>query len=367
MKVAYFLGSLNRGGAESVIYDICRNKDIAPYDICCIYRKEGDYSASFHATNVPLYQLKRSGFWLSYLMSFRKLVLQNHIDVVHSQTPFNTLICFFALVLAKAKVVTTFHGFSFSDAPKWYRRIVYRKSKCIICVSDFQKKLYSIKWGLPSCSKLKVIYNGINFSKFEKNKEIENQYSTESSLVKMAMVGSFVDGRNQMFVCHVMKELDDRKMPFDFFFIGRRDAHEYQRYDDCVAYCEKNGLKDYVHFLGGRNDVPELLQEMDLFVYASEHDTFGIAVLEALASGLPVIVNDWDVMKEITDNGTYVDLYKTDDVNDCVEKIIRFVENRNGHPAELKIKNERIAAEIKKKYSISSHIEKLNEVYLSIL
>ncbi len=367
MKIAYFLGGLNRGGAETIVLDICKNKDVAPFEICCIYRKEGDYSDSFHATNVPLYQLKRNGSKLSYLINFRKLVLQNHIDVVHAQTPLNALICFFALMFTKVKVVTTFHGFSFSDAPKWYRGIVYRKSKCIICVSDFQKRLYSEKWGLPSRNKLKVVYNGIDFSKFEKKKEIEGNSSEKSRLLKMAMVGSFVDGRNQMFVCQVMKELLNRKVSFDFYFIGRRDAHEYQRYDECVAYCETNGLKDCVHFMGGRSDVPELLKEMDLFVYASEHDTFGIAVLEALSSGLPVIVNDWNVMKEITDNGTYADLYKTDDVNDCVKKIIWFVENRNNHPEELKIKNERIAAEVKKKYSISSHIEKLNEVYLSIL
>lgn len=367
MKIAYFLGGLNRGGAETIVLDICKNKDVAPFEICCIYRKEGDYSDSFHATNVPLYQLKRNGSKLSYLINFRKLVLQNHIDVVHAQTPLNALICFFALMFTKVKVVTTFHGFSFSDAPKWYRGIVYRKSKCIICVSDFQKKFYSEKWRLPSCCKLKVVYNGVDFSKFEKKKETDDNCPEESGLLKMAMVGSFVGGRNQMFVCEVLKELEDRCVPFDFYFIGRRDAHEYQRYDDCVAYCEKIGLKDRVHFLGGRSDVPELLKEMDLFVYASEHDTFGIAVLEALASGLPVIVNDWNVMKEITDNGTYADLYKTDDVNDCVEKIIRFVENRKEHPEELKIKNERIAAEVKEKYSISSHIGKLNEVYLSIL
>ena len=367
MKIAYFLGGLNRGGAETIVLDICKNRDVAPFDICCIYRNEGDYSDPFHSTNVPLYQLKHSGSRLSYLINFRKLVLRNHIDVVHAQTPLNTLICFFALMFAQVKVVTTFHGFSFSDAPKWYRWIVYRKSGCIICVSVFQKKYYAEKWSLPSCSKLNVIYNGIDFSKFEKKGKIEDNCSKESGLLKMAMVGSFVNGRNQMFVCEAMKELKNRKVTFDFYFIGRRDTHDYQRYDDCVAYCKKNGLNDCVHFMGGRSDIPELLKDMDLFVYASEHDTFGIAVLEALASGLPVIVNDWDVMKEITDNGTYADLYKTDDVNDCVEKIMRFFEERTYHSEELTIKTERIATEIKEKYSISSHIEKLNDIYLSIL
>ena len=370
MKIAYFLGGLNRGGAESLVLDVCKKNSELPYEVCCIYRKEGDYSDAFHSTNVRLLRLQRKRSLLGYISNFRKLVLSEHVDIVHAQTPSNALVCIFALAFTRVKIVTTFHGFSFSDASRWQRKLVYGKSSRIVCVSEFEKKHYVEKWELPIGNKIEVVYNGIDFSKFDSFDSVAkgvNNDGCDGGLLKMMMVGSFIGGRSQLFVCKVMKALRQRQIPFEFYFAGRRDAAESQRYDDCVSYCEQNGLDDCVHFLGERKDIPDLLKEMDLFVYASEHDTFGIAVLEALAAGVPVIVNDWVVMKEITENGKYAELYKTDDVNDCMEKIIRFIENKNNKADELAERKRTVAAEIRRKYSIENHIRKLNNVYQSCM
>lgn len=69
-------------------------------------------------------------------------------------------------------------------------------------------------------------------------------------------------------------------------------------------------------FLGLWDDVPSLLATMDAFVYATRHDSFGIAVVEAMASRVPTFVNDWGVMNELTKGGRYATLYKTDDIED---------------------------------------------------
>ena len=100
---------------------------------------------------------------------------------------------------------------------------------------------------------------------------------------------------------------------------------------------------------------------MDLFFYATEHDTFGIAVIEALASGLPVLVNDWDVMKEITCEGKYATLFRTDDIEDCLDRIRSFA----GMRADArKITPETMEA-VRNRYSIEKHILELNELYRS--
>lgn len=366
MKTALFLGALNRGGAESLVYDVLRRSGSLPFDVCCLYRKEGDYSAEFHETGAQFIKVARTGGMLRYLFALRKAILRNYIDIVHAQTPSNALVCSFALLFTKVAIVTTFHGFPFSDAPKMYRKLVYQRSRKIICVSNYEKSVYEKKWQLPTQNKLCVVFNGIDFSKLD-NTAID----TSSILVKdgntlnMIMVGSFRSGRSQYFVCQVANELNKKSIPFNLYFAGVRVPSEPDRYDSCVDFCTNHGLSEKVHFLGGRNDIPSLLNQMDLFIYATEHDTFGIAVLEAMASALPVVVNDWEVMKEITGHGNYATLYETDNVEDCLSKILALNQKMATAHKEVIDNTSRISKEIREKYSIENHIKGLYSIYKS--
>lgn len=354
MKVAFFLGALRHGGAESLVYDICRKRAGVPFDLCVLYRKDDDFSDAFRATGVEMVQVKRTGNMLRYMRALRKAVLDNHIDIVHAQTASNAMVSILALLFARVKVVTTFHGFSFSNAPKWYRWLVYRGSKRIVCVSEFEKKHYERKWGLPADNKLRAVHNGIDFSKLENPQpDIVHPVSVDRNVLNLVMVGSFIEGRAQPFVCRVLHRLNRQDVPFHLYFAGRRDDAEPWRYDDCVSYCQENGLADKVTFLGNRSDVPWLLRQMDLFLYATDHDTFGIAVIEAIASGLPVIVNDWDVMKEVTRDGEWATLFRTGNEEDCVSKILEWQDRRTEAPAEA----------VRKHYSIENHIQALHRIY----
>jgi glycosyltransferase involved in cell wall biosynthesis len=263
-------------------------------------------------------------------------------------------------------IVTTFHGFPFSDAPKLYRKLVYGRSRKIICVSRYEKSVYEKKWKLPALNKLCVVYNGIDFTKLNNpDSDSSSALVTDKNALNMMMVGSFRSGRSHLFVCRVADELNKKGIPFNLYFVGKKVPSEPQRYDSCVKFCAGHGLSERVHFLGERNDVPSLLRQMDLFIYSSEHDTFGIAVLEAMASGLPVIVNDWEVMKEVSGNGKYATLYETDNVEDCLSKILAFNQKMATSPEILKEDNLHISKEIQNQYSIENHIRGLYEIYKS--
>ena len=365
MKAALFLGALNRGGAESLVCDILRRAGSLPFEVCCIYRKEGDYSTEFHETGAPFIKVARAGSLLRYLIALRKAVLRNHIDIVHAQTPSNALVCSIALLFTKVSIVTTFHGFPFSDASGLYRNLVYRRSRKIICVSNYEKSVYEKKWNLPVQNKLCVLYNGIDFTKLDSPSCDSVPFVTDRKALNMMMVGSFRSGRNQLFVCKVADGLNKNGIPFNLYFAGRREPSEPQRYDSCVEFCENHGLSDRVHFLGGRKDIPDLLRQMDLFIYASEHDTFGIAVLEAMASAIPVVVNDWAVMKEITGDGKYAALYETDNVEDCLSKVLALNQKKTSDVDGFQKNAARISKEIREMYSIEHHIRGLYDIYKS--
>lgn len=369
MKVAFVFGALNRGGAESLVLDVCKKKDIAPFEMACLYRKDGDYLASFKDTGVEMLKVEHTkGSILRFLSSFRKIVLTNHIDIVHAQTGFNALICIAALVFTRVRVVTTLHGLYFASAPWWKRKLVYWKSRSLICVSAYEKKYYEEKWHLPARNNLRVVYNGVDFSKLDAVvTDINHPISLEKRCLNMVMVGSFRGVRAHSFICEVADALNRKGFPFNLYLVGRRDSLEYKLYDQCVEYCNKHGLSSKVHFLGNRSDIPSLLQQMDLFLYASNQDTFGIAVLEAMAAGLPVIVNDWAVMREITDDGELACLYETGNIEDCVSKILAFGQLKDQEAEEVERKSHRIASIVQERYSIEKHIQNLNKVYLSCI
>ena len=366
MKVAFFFGAINRGGAETLVYDVCKRRRTAPFDIVCLYRKDGGFVEDFRETGVCMCRLEQNRNPIRLLFSLRKTILKNKIDIVHAQTGFNALLCLIALQFTPVKLVTTFHGFSFASAPKWRRWLVYHRSKRLICVSGFEKDYYVDKWHLSTPNKFCVVYNGIDFSKLtDPTPDHAHPVLVEKDSLNMIMVGSFRSGRSQSFICRVANELNKKEIPFHLFFVGRKEPEEPWRYDDCVEFCANHGLSQRVHFLGNRTDVPFLLKQMDLFIYASEHDTFGIAVLEALASSLPVIVNDWAVMKEITCDGSFASLYETDNTEDCVSRIIDFCQKSKNDSGSFQNQIRLIADAVRARYSIDNHINELYKVYLS--
>lgn len=360
MKVAFFIGALNRGGTESLILDVCRCYKQTPFDVVCLYRKEGTYSDEYHNTGARLVKISRDRSLLRYMLAIRKFVKNEQIDIIHAQTPSNAILCISALAFLKVKIVTTIHGCFTNNKFKLQLKFILNHCEKVCCVSEYERKLYLELLHMSHCDKLITIYNGINFNKIDVT--TSNLNLTTQRGLRLIMVGNFNTVRSQNIIVRSVATLRQRGIEnFDFYFIGMRTLGLEHLYDDCVEFCRKAHLTN-VHFLGARNDVPSFLKSADGFVYSSVCDTFGIAVVEAMAAGLPVIVNDWAVMKEITKDGQWAMLFKTEDAEDCANKI----ENLLNHLEERKKQAKVIAQEVREEYSIEKHIKRLSEIYQTI-
>ena len=365
MKVAYFIGSLNRGGTETLVLDTFRRKEKAPYESILIYRSEGELSEAYRATGVPMFCIKPNRFKLGYITRLRRLLKEEGIDILHTQTHLNAFLGIFCTCFSKVKLVVTFHGFTPSVSDKVYTRFGLWFADASIFVSEYARDWYLKRTVCAPRKRSYVVYNGIDFSKFDKPYEtpdfLNKDDEASSETVKMVMVGNFSTARSQILLCQALKALKERNAgDVRLYLVGKKTNADPEVYDNCVSYCRENGLLDtMVHFVGGRSDVPAILQHMDAFVYATNRDTFGIAVIEAVASGLPAVVNDWEVMKEVTNNGEWALLYKTMDVADCADKLEVVLKNKEQRK-EAALRN---AEAVRQKFSIENHILNLNEVY----
>ena len=365
MKVAYFIGSLNRGGTETLVLDTLRRKEVAPYESILIYRSEGELSEAYRATGVPMFRVKPTGLKLGYIPKLRRLLREECVDILHTQTHLNAFLGLFCTCFSKVRLVISFHGFTLSVLDRVYTQLGVWFADASIFVSKFVQNWYLKRLFFVPRKRCQVVYNGIDFSKFDKHYDIPsfmgNDVEESMETVKIAMVGNFSSARSQILICRALKLIKDRKLcDIKLYFVGKKTNVEPKVFDNCLNYCRENGLLDTsVFFVGGRSDVPAILQNMDAFVYATNRDTFGIAVIEAIASGLPAIVNDWEVMKEVTNNGEWASLYRTMDVEDCAAKIEELIENKKQRKG-IALRN---AEAVRQRFSIENHIHNLNAVY----
>lgn len=355
MKVAYFLGSLNRGGAENLTLDILRMHKTAPYEMLLIYRNEGNLSDAFHDIAVPQIKITRNRTLSGYLLKMRYALKINNVDIIHAQTSMNAVLCVILTLFTKTKVASSFHGLSFSRSNKLFRDIVFKGSDQLIFVSKYSMEVYRqtnpyknfpFKWN--------VVHNGLDFGKI-----IMRDNVNASPCIKLGMVGSFTFARNQLCVCRFLKLLKDKNISFHFDFIGGPFKGEEECMEQCKTYCNENGLTNYVSFLGTQRNIPSLLSKLDAFIYSTVCDTFGIAVIEAIATGLPTFVNDWNVMEEVTMDGSLATLYKSNDENDLFCKFQEFLNNKDEWFSKALDASKRV----KELYGIENHIDKLYQIY----
>ena len=357
-------GGMNRGGAETIMLDVFRNWRDASYEFIGIHRKDGAYKEAFYGAGPKLIQLapKRLGF-VRYLMQLRRLLKKEQISIVHAQYWLDCLYACIATVGLPIRVMNTYHGF-FQKKGVW-GRLCYLSAHMAddVCfVSTNEQDWYEKEYGIHP-DKCHVIYNGVDLRKIASQNddfsfEICSLSFEKKGETRLCMVGSFSPARNQLLICKAMKQLDS---DVEFYFIGAKNEQSSNVYQECYEYCVTNKILDRVHFVGEQGDVYRWLKEMDGFVYATKHDTFGIALVEAVAEGMPVVACDWVVTKEVCEpfEGPGVQLFSMHDENDCTQKIRYMISHIEECRDSAKV-NAQIARDV---YSIKAYLKRLGEIY----
>lgn len=368
-KVAYLFGSLNRGGTETLFLDVFKNASKASFEFIGIHRKGGAYRDEFYAAGSKMVLLapKRFGY-IRYLVQLRQLLKSEHITIVHAQHWLDGIYAWLATIGTDIRVINTFHGyFPMKGVNGFLCRMSIRMADDMCFVSRYEKEWYQRQMRIPD-EKCHVIYNGIDFEKIDQAESQEPR--VESRGIKLCMVGNFVEVRDHRTLVRALARLkgmaDERNsgLEYEFYFIGKRSEDFPYIYDECVRVCEENKMTN-VHFLGGRGDVPALLKQMDGFVYSTDHDTFGIAVVEAMAAELPVVANDYAVMKEVCgeEELNHVTYYRSKDVESCAETIIKLLEDIKMSSNEFKQQCQHNSIFVRERYSIENYIATLSHIY----
>jgi glycosyltransferase involved in cell wall biosynthesis len=167
----------------------------------------------------------------------------------------------------------------------------------IVLTSAWQQEHF-VSRSVPE-DKISLIYNGVDIEKFASPDIVPAELPPitmgRAVAVQVANVVPDKDFETLLTACKILAR---RENPPCVLLVGRgTDSPEMSR------RIEKLGLDDVVIPLGQRNDVPEILAAADLFVLSTRSEVFNVAVLEAMAAGLPVVVSDIPAFEEMFKNG----------------------------------------------------------------
>ena len=370
INISFAIGALHRGGAETLLLNIFKSRIPDDFSVNLIHRKDGPLKNEFKVTNKNIFHLPVGKNYFTYLIRLRRILIKNNIQIIHAHQPIDVIYAKIASLGLDIKILLTLHGFNNLFTTE-IARFILKKSLNLtnknIYVSDFLRTYYTSKYNLNKYNQV-VIYNGISFTnRISPNKiavyKIRNELKIGKDVLLLGTVGNFNEVRNHYFICKFINLLKQSNINFHFVFIGAKVNYAPHLYDNCIDYCIQNNLNQQVSFLGAMTNIQTLLPQLDAFIYSSKQDTFGMAVVEAIAEGVPVFVNDWEVMLEINNNKNLMTIFKTNDELDLLNKFKKYIENKS-----VFIDNAKKASEfVRMNFSIDKHILELGKLYKSIL
>jgi glycosyltransferase involved in cell wall biosynthesis len=150
-----------------------------------------------------------------------------------------------------------------------------------------------------------VVYNGVDAARLGATAgvgDLRAELRLAEGDLLFGMVGNFYADRrkDQLTVCRALPEVFARVPQAQFAFAGGYEESASRIYQECVEFCREQGIAGRVHFLGRRADVAGVLGALDIFVFSSRMDSFGVAVVEAMLAGVPAVVSDIGALLEVT-------------------------------------------------------------------
>ena len=227
----------------------------------------------------------------------RAIVKNGEYDIVHVHTPIAAAVTRFALrdmvKTKKIKMIYTAHGFHFyKGAPLLNWLIYYPIEKYLSRYTDvlitINKEDYEIAKNKMHAKKTEYIPGvGIDVEKIQNTKVDKNKKREELGIPQDAFVlisvGELNKNKNHEVVIKALKNIAD-KNNIHYIIAGQGPLYQY-----LLDLADDYGLKDKVHLLGFRTDVIELLKSSDCFVFPSRREGLPVALIEAMACGLPVV------------------------------------------------------------------------------
>ena len=305
-------------------------------------------------TNARTLALSR-GNYVKNLTALAAFVRSHGIEIVHAHAARDYHLAAMALRLSpRARFVLTRHVLF---PLRRINRPLLRSADRVIAVS--QAVAESLRRnGVIDSSKITVVHNGIDIGRFDGSVARSNELS-----IVIGTVGHLAPIKGQDIFLRAAALISARRPEVRFVVIGEDKSPQMDHRRSLEGLIAELGLSGIVTMPGWRDDMPAVLSSLTLFVSAARSEPFGLAIVEAMAAGLPVIATASEGAMEIIEDGFSGKLIPVDDpealaaaINDLLDNPLE--RSRLGH-------NARLAA--RQRYSLARMASDTEQVYREVL
>jgi len=319
----------------------------------------------FHTVEFPSYSLFRyPPFTLALATKIYEVAEEFHIDVWHAHYAIPHAIC--ALIARDMmppgrdfKVVTTLHGTDITlvgSDPSFFQLTKHsmERSDAVTAVSDWlrDETLREFELKIP----VRTIYNFIDTVKFSDISTSRCRLAEEDEKIVMH-ISNFRPVKRVTDVVRAFKKISDR-VNARLVMVGEGPERM-----SALGVVKQLGLKDKVRFLGTNENVEDILPCADLVFQPSEHESFGLAHLEAMACRVPVLCTDSGGVREVVEHGVTGYLCEVGDTDDMADKAIEILTN----PDLAKSMGENGREQAMNRFSKQRAIEEYESLYRELL
>ncbi|WP_340371771.1 glycosyltransferase [Peribacillus sp. FSL E2-0218] len=288
IKILHIIPDFGTGGAEKLVLDLLSNYDKSKFTmaVLSLYNKSDTiYEKQLEKIGVEVFYLgKKPGVDISMIYKIFKLFKKYKPNVIHT----HRYVVRYTLIPSVLQCVPirihTVHNVAEKELDQIgikIQNIAYRFFSYIpVAISKSVRKsiteLYKINSDIP------LINNGIDIQKYS-FKGIKKDRDS----INLIHIGRFSPQKNHDFLINVFSRVATEKSNVRLRLVG--DGELRKQIEDKVILM---GIVDRVEFLGIREDIPNLLAESDIFLMSSNWEGLPLTILEAMASGLPIIATE---------------------------------------------------------------------------
>jgi len=367
IKILYVFAALPIGGAEQLLVAELERLDktlFAPL-VCVISEKGpvGEMIEKMGIPLVPLHRMKKNQFDYGIIRELKKLILQEKVSIVHTHLYDGGKYGRIAARMAKVPIIIhTVHNVYVKSRIKYHliNWILSFLSNRIIAVSGAVKESI-VRYDRINKDRIQVIHNGIDLSKLEgpfSRSEWRSEFGIGPEEYVVGVIARLEEQKGHIYLLEALSMMRDLLPLLKVLIVGDGKLRSFLEEET-----RKRGLSSCVYFLGTREPISPILKAIDLFLLPSLWEGFSVAILEAMAAGVPIIATRVGGTEEVITSGQDGLLIPPGDAQSLAKAIEDALIHREKFQKMAIMGQERVC----RNFSIENHVASIQALYLEIL